>query len=137
MFNLFYPNSYHMGCARSQLLWKRKYFEVAIKNPNKVQNTTSCVLFLNAMETSHHLKTLLSLPQVSEGDNLGQCPACGFAFCTRCETTYHGPTDCKQDQDDNPGNQEKSENLSQNGRDLAELEKIMMKHGTLAARKVI
>ena len=87
------------------------------------------------MVFSQHFLALLSSPKVSEGDNLGQCPACGFAFCTRCETTYHGPTDCQTDKDDNPDNQEKSE--EQNGRDLAELEKIMMKHGTLAARKVI
>ena len=76
--------------------------------------------------------------QVSEGDNLGQCPACGFAFCTRCDSTYHGPTDCKQDQEDDAGTDEdhEDEDLSQNGVDLAELEKIMIKHGTLTARTV-
>ena len=78
---------------------------------------------------------IISTLQVSEGDNLGQCPACGFAFCTRCETTYHGPTDCQTGKDDNPDTGE-SDELSQNGKDLAELERVMMKHGTLAARKV-
>ncbi len=33
--------------------------------------------------------------QTSGDDGLcGECPACGFVFCTKCERTFHGPTHC-------------------------------------------
>ncbi|RUS90286.1 hypothetical protein EGW08_001975 [Elysia chlorotica] len=28
-------------------------------------------------------------------DNLGHCPKCSYAFCSRCQNTYHGHSPCK------------------------------------------
>ncbi len=36
--------------------------------------------------------------QVREAERCGQCPACGFVFCTQCERTFHGPTRCDSHQ---------------------------------------
>ncbi len=33
--------------------------------------------------------------QVSSSDDCGECPACGFSFCVRCDRAYHGPGDCE------------------------------------------
>jgi len=35
---------------------------------------------------------------VSGNDHLGQCPACGFAFCTLCERAFHGDELCREDE---------------------------------------
>ena len=78
--------------------------------------------------------------QVSENEDglgIGQCPACGFAFCTRCEATYHGSTECHPEKDAVNDDANGSEEISQSGKDLEELERVVMKRGTMTARKML
>ena len=38
--------------------------------------------------------------KVDEKNNVGQCPACSFVFCTKCDKLYHGVSRCHGEEEE-------------------------------------
>ena len=68
---------------------------------------------------------------LSEESMLAQCPACAFVFCTKCERTNHGKTECEQVEKSDP-NEEQETSKS---KDFIEFERLAVKYGHKKARE--
>jgi E3 ubiquitin-protein ligase RNF14 len=117
-------------------------------HPNVVQNLTDTKLFerydrhllnfaIRSMSSTSWCPRLSCQhpAQVKEEISLGECPACCFAFCTKCLLTYHGLSECAKSEEEKE--KEKDSEQKQKSADLQEFEAIMMAQGSKMGQKLL